>query len=213
MARSLDFLGTALKVVAGTSDASDLEMVKMSESRLIESNNSQVIINTQTQDKINKLTDSVNKIIKAKQNNIVDTSHLYDVLLARSRILITEIQNVMLTVKLAKANIIKPAIVNHDDLKSVLVDHPTQVPIISLLEASNIKVLQSDNIIHVLIAYPKIKITCKKVTTFPVSHQHTILTLQNNVIAECYNDVLAVTECVLTNFASFCKLAAHDSCT
>jgi len=29
MARSLDFLGTALKVVAGTSDASDLEMVKM----------------------------------------------------------------------------------------------------------------------------------------------------------------------------------------
>jgi len=46
MARSLDILGTALKVVAGTPDASDLEMLKMSESRLIESINRQVIINT-----------------------------------------------------------------------------------------------------------------------------------------------------------------------
>jgi len=45
-----------------------------------------------------------------------------------------------------------------------------EVPVISLLEASNIRVLQSDSIIHVLIAYPKIKTICKKVTIFPVSH-------------------------------------------
>jgi len=35
-------------------------------------------------------------MIKAKDNNIVDTSHLYDVLLARKRIFINEIQNAML---------------------------------------------------------------------------------------------------------------------
>jgi len=90
MARSLDFLGTALKVTL----------------------------------KCLKCPSPVNKIIKAKQNNIVVTSHLNDVILARNRILISEIQNVMLTVTLAKANIISPAIFNHDDLKSVLVDHP-----------------------------------------------------------------------------------------
>jgi len=163
MARSLDFLGTALKVIAGTPDAADFDMLKVSEARLIESNNRQAIINTQTQNKINELTEAVNKIIKAKQNNIVDTSHLYEVLLARNRILITEIQNVMLTVTLAKANIINPAIFNQNDLKSVFVDHPTEVPIISLLEASNIRVLKSDSIIHVLIAYPKIKTIFKKV--------------------------------------------------
>jgi len=86
----------------------------------------------------------------------------------------------MLTVTLAKANIISPAIFNHDDLKSVLVDHPTQVPFKSLLEASYIKVLQSDDIIQVLIAYPKIKITCKKVTIFSVSHLNTILSCRRN---------------------------------
>jgi len=113
----------------------------MSEACLIQSKNLQVIKNTQTQNKINELTETVNKIIKAERNNIVDTSHLYEVLLARNRILITEIQNVMLTVTLAKANIINPAIFNQNDFKSVFVDHPTEVPIISVLEASNIRVL------------------------------------------------------------------------
>jgi len=192
MARSLNFLGTALKVIAGTPDAADFDMLKMSEARLIESNNRQVIINTQTQNKINELTETVNKIIKAERNNIVDTSHLYEVLYARNRILITEIQNVMLTVTLAKANIINPAVFNQNDLKSVFVDHPTEVPIISLLEASNIRVLQSDSIIHVLIAYPKIKTICKEVTIFPVSHRHTILQLKENTVAECSSDVFAV---------------------
>ncbi|KPU81751.1 uncharacterized protein Dana_GF27280, partial [Drosophila ananassae] len=212
IARSLDFLGTALKVVAGTPDAADLEMLNMSESRLIESNNRQVVINTETQKQINKLTDAVNEIIKAKKNNLVDTPHLYEVLLARNRMLITEIQNLMLTVTLAKSNIINPAIFNHEDLKSVLVDHPTEVPVISLIEASNIKVLQSDNIIHVLIAYPKIKFNCKKVTVFPVSHQHTVLQLRDNVVAECNQGVLAITDCVSTMYGAFCKLATQDTC-
>jgi len=41
--------------------------------------------------------------------------------------LITEIQNLMLTVTHAKSTIINPTILNHDDLKSVLADHPTEV--------------------------------------------------------------------------------------
>jgi len=35
IARSLEFLGTALKVVTGTHDASDLERIKITESQLI----------------------------------------------------------------------------------------------------------------------------------------------------------------------------------
>jgi len=207
MARSLNFLGTVLKVIAGPPDAADFDMLKMSEARLIESNNRQVII--KTQNKFNELTEIVNKIIKAERNNIVDTSHLYEVFLARNRILITGIQNVMLTVTLAKANIINPAIFNQNDLMSVFVDHPTEVPIISLLEASNIRVLQSDSIIHVLIAYPKTKTICKKVTIFPVSHQYTILQLKENTVAEC-NSVQEYTEPKhLFSLRSFLGLASY----
>jgi len=52
MARSLDFLCSALKVVAGTPDAED------------------------------KLTDTVNKIVKEKRDGLVDSGHLFETLLA-----------------------------------------------------------------------------------------------------------------------------------
>lgn len=120
LVRSLDFLGSALKVVAGPPDAADFEIIRFSESQLIESNNTHVIINTETQNQINRLTDTVNKILAAKQQDAVDTPHLYETLLARNRMLISEIENLMLTITLAKSKIINPSILNHNDLKIIL---------------------------------------------------------------------------------------------
>lgn len=120
IARSLDFLGTALKVVAGTPDASDFLKIKMTEAQLVDSNSRQININSETQIQINKLTDTVNRIIKARNNDLVDTPHLYEALLARNRMLATEIQNLILTITLAKANIVNPTILNHADLSSLI---------------------------------------------------------------------------------------------
>ncbi|KQS71057.1 uncharacterized protein Dere_GG27277, partial [Drosophila erecta] len=160
IARSLDFLGTALKVVAGTPDASDFLKIRMTEAQLVDSNSSQININSETQKQINKLTDTINKIIKARSNDLVDTPHLYEALLARNRMLTTEVQNLILTVT------------DHADLKS-LIEQDT--PVVSL--ASKIRVLQSDNIIHILIAYPRVKVRCKKVLMYSVSHYQVILRL------------------------------------
>jgi len=63
MTRSLDPIGTALKVVAGTADDSNFAMLKMSES-----NNRQVFINTETQKHINKLTDTINNNVLVRTN-------------------------------------------------------------------------------------------------------------------------------------------------
>jgi len=54
IARSLDFLGSMLKVVAGTPDAGDLERVKFTEWYLTQSNNRQIKINTRIQSRINQ---------------------------------------------------------------------------------------------------------------------------------------------------------------
>lgn len=69
--RSLDFLGTVLKVVAGTPDATALQRIKITEVKLIESNNKQVEINTETPKKLNKLTETVNiyKIERASRHS------------------------------------------------------------------------------------------------------------------------------------------------
>jgi len=190
MARSLDFLGTALKVVEGTPDASDFLKIKITEAQLVESNSRQIIINSETQNQINRLTDTINKIINPRKNDLVDTPHLFEALLARNRMLFTEIQNLILTITLAKPKIVNPTILDHADLKS-LVEQDT--PIVSLLKASKIRVLQSANIIHILIAYPRFKSRCKNVAVYPVSHQHILLRLDDDTLAECKDDTFAVT--------------------
>lgn len=128
MARSLDFLGKALKVIAGTPDASDFSRVRLTESKLIDSNNRQIVINSETQKQINQLTFTVNEIIKARKADFVDSSHLYEALLARNRMITTEIQNLILTITLAKSGIVNPTIFNHNDLESLLHEHPQKSP-------------------------------------------------------------------------------------
>lgn len=53
MARSLDFLGTILKVVAETPDANDLEKITFKEQQLIDLNNKQIEHNTKVQKNLN----------------------------------------------------------------------------------------------------------------------------------------------------------------
>jgi len=73
-----------------------------------DSNSRQVVINTETQRHINLLTNTVNKI------------------------LISELQHCMLTITLAKNNIINPNIFNHNVLKSIFDEQLTEVPIVSI---------------------------------------------------------------------------------
>jgi hypothetical protein len=115
VARSLDFLGSILKVVAGTPDASDLQKSRVVEARLIDANNRQIEINTKIQSQINKLTATVNLILKAAKASQIDSGHLYETLLARNRMLMMELQNLMLAVTLAKMNIVSPNILDHAD--------------------------------------------------------------------------------------------------
>jgi len=129
--------------------------------------------------------------------------------LARNRMLTIEIQNLILTITLAKFGIVNPTILNHADLNSLV---KQDTPIVSLIEASKIRVLQSDDIIHILIAFPRAEARCKKITIYPVSHNHTILRLDENSLAECEKDTFAVTECTQTTHNSFCERARRESC-
>jgi len=83
----------------------------------VESNSRQIIINSDTQKHINRLTDTINKIINARKNDLVDTPHLFEAQLASNRMLFTEIQNLILTITLAKSNIVNPTILDDADLK------------------------------------------------------------------------------------------------
>lgn len=64
-----------------------------------------------------------------KETNLVDILHLYEALLARNRIMHTEIQNLILTITLAISNIVNPSILDHSDLKSLIEQN---TPIVSI---------------------------------------------------------------------------------
>lgn len=212
VARSIDFLGSILKVVAGTPDAGDLERTRFTEMQLINSNNRQIEINTRVQVQINKLTSTVNQILKVTQNSQIDTGHLYETLLARNRMLSMELQNLMLAVSLAKANIVSPNILDHADLKSIWLEEPTNTPIGDLMSVSSVKVLQSPNSLHFIIKFPKIKFSCRKITIYPVAHKNFILRMPDNVIADCDGGTHNLQSCTVSPGATLCRLATETSC-
>jgi hypothetical protein len=139
-ARSINFLGSALTVKAGTPDADDLLQTRLTEQELIRANNRQIEINSRTQEQINSLTSTVNQILNVKKREEIDTAHLYETLLTRNRILTLEIQNLMIAITLAKVNVVNPAIIDSDDLEAILSKSSAEVSVTQLFSAARVKV-------------------------------------------------------------------------
>jgi len=63
--------------------------------------------------------------------------------------LMMELQNLILAVTLEKMNIVSPNILDPVDLRSVCLEEPTNTPIGDLMSVSSVKVLQSNNTLHI----------------------------------------------------------------
>lgn len=211
-ARSINFLGSALKVIAGTPDADDLLQTRLTEQELIRANNRQIEINSRTQEQINSLTSTVNQILNVKKREEIDTAHLYETLLTRNRILTLEIQNLMIAITLAKVNVVNPAIIDSDDLEAILSKSSAEVSVTQLFSAARVKVLADDEVLSFVISFPRPKITCKKIVIFPVAHAGRVLHLTEDVVAECPNGVTAVSSCVRTPTTTFCRETLDRTC-
>uniref|UniRef100_A0A0A1XN32 Retrovirus-related Env polyprotein from transposon gypsy n=1 Tax=Zeugodacus cucurbitae TaxID=28588 RepID=A0A0A1XN32_ZEUCU len=173
----------------------------MTEAQLIESNNRQVVINTRTQEQINALTSTVNELLKEAKKEKIDTAHLFEILLNRNRIMITEIQNIMLAITLAKIKVVNPVIIDNEGLKSILVGPITDIAITELME-----------VIHFIIKYPRVKFLCRKVLIFPVVHNGVVLQINENTVVECKSGILAVNNCETTTTSTFCRLTTNTTC-
>jgi len=91
-------------------------------------------------------------------------------------------------------------------------EEPTDTPIKDILSVASVKIFQSDNILHFIIKFLKIKLACKKITTFPVAHNNVMLRLVDNIIAECNGEMYAIQNCSTTPGVTFCRLSAKTTC-
>lgn len=211
--RSLNILGTALKVVAGTPDFADFEALKFRQQEINESINRQAVINTRVQEKINNITESINIIMKSAKEKQIETGHLYENLLARNRMVISELEMLMLSITLAKIQIINPAMLDSEDLNQILKEHSTSITIADLMEVSSVTVLLDYKFIHFIIKYPDPSIVCKKVTLFPVQRNGTILHFAGyNNVADCEDKIVPIGNCTATLTATFCKELPFTTC-
>lgn len=209
-ARSLNILGTALKVVAGTPDFDDFEKLKLNQDQLIQSNNRQIEINTKIQIQISKLTDALNAILSNRKEQI-DTGNLFEVLLSRNRMIIIELQNLLLSIALAKINVVNTIILDREDFNGT--EHFTNISISELMQVSDIKVYQNNELLLFIIKFPNPELLCKKISVFPVPHSGKVIDLgDTNVVAECQKSSYTIDKCKPTVTSVFCNVRKNVTC-
>lgn len=116
--RSLDFLGTAWKWLAGSPDHEDLITITDKTNKVLKNNNKQTIINTIYENKINNITDTLNRIINDKIKNETYL-HITSLLQYQIQSLKTEIINIKYAIHWAKKNIINTLILNQKELDDI----------------------------------------------------------------------------------------------
>ncbi len=203
-------IGTALKVIAGTPDFNDWEEIKFNQEQLIRTEESQTELNIKFQTRLNELATAMNQISKTETDK---ETHLLEIILAKNRIVITDLENILMGLTLAKLNIVSPSILDETDIGEFRDRQPIDISLIELLEVSSISVFQNSEILHFLIKFPNPKIKCKKITIFPVQHNNKILNFDDgNLVAECRSRNINIGNCKTTVGATFCKELQNGTC-
>jgi len=138
-ARSINLIGTALKVIAGTPDFNDWEQIKFNQEQLINAEEGQSELSIKFQERLNTLTNSMNQIQKVDRE---EGTHLLEIILAKNRIVITDLENILMGLTLAKLNIVGPAILDSSDISEFKDKQPTNISLVEILEVSRISVFK-----------------------------------------------------------------------
>jgi len=212
-ARSINILGTALKYVAGTPDADDFSFIKSIQDRLADNNERQFQINSEFQNKINNITDMINKLVEVNKNSLSDNINFLELVLHRNRIVIAELNNVMYSISLAKLNIVNPALLNTNEINSVIFkENFDNVSVSDVLNVATVKAIQSENVLYFLVKYPKIKNVCNKISVFPVVRDEIIVNLETDTVAKCGHRIQPLQNCQKSAFSFFCEILYNATC-
>ena len=115
--RSINWIGTAWKWVAGTPYHHDMEIIESQMRRVLVNNNRQVIINSQFSDKINQIVKSFNELsnMKGKPNDKIP-----DNIILKLHFIDEELTNIAYAIHWAKNDIINPQLLSKDEMEAAL---------------------------------------------------------------------------------------------
>lgn len=171
--RSLNFIGSAWKWIAGNPDHDDFVILTGKTDQVLINNNKQVVINRLTLEKINELTRATNEIIKNVNYNDNIKEKLITKLKLKLDILKEEIVNIQYAIHWAKVGIVNSLILSSDEIN--IVKHIISkdiIPFVNIEQAfefAEIKIASNGNSLVYIISLPTTEnISCNKLLIRPI---------------------------------------------
>ncbi len=168
----------------------------------------QTELNIQFQERLKELAIAMNQIQKYETNK---ETHLLEIILAKNRIIITDLENILMGLTLAKLNSFSRWCRRKRIQRQTAIN--INISLVVILEVSSISVFQNFVILHFLIKFPNPKLVCKRITVYPVQRHNRILNFgSGNLVAECPTRNLNIGDCKTTVGAAFCKELKNGTC-
>lgn len=200
--RGINEIGKIWKWISGSPDHDDAVLIDNKLSELITSNNRQFVTNTEIFNAIKRLSESLHEIENDAQLRLARE---------RNKLIVIELQNIVQTIALAKTGTLNPAILNLEDIKEITQHEHGSMTITDLMDASEFKILQNEEVIVVFIKYPIIIKNCKLFETRAISQQDGKL-LIGKEIAKCEKEFLNVKNCKIELRYNFCQVYENETC-
>lgn len=195
--RSLDFIGSAWKWLAGSPDHGDYNILVDKINNVLKNNNDQVIINKMTTDRVNEIiniTNTISKFIKEDNNTKQD---LINKIKYKLETIKEELINIAYAIHWSKVNVINSYILSENEIRITekLLENE-KLPYINIneaLEFSNIKIAANNDCLIYIVSLPTTdKEICNKLEIRAVKHSLNINKIKFNSIAQCPKQIFGI---------------------
>ena len=209
--RSLNFIGTAWKWIAGNPDHEDFEIIKDKINNVLKNNNKQVIINQLHNDRINNLTDITNKILQTikKDDNFNDRIALS--IQYKLKLIKEELINIRYAIHWAKSGIISSMILTKSEVKlatDILENEklPYSTPE-EALDFAEVKIITSQFCLFYIVYIPLTTDEMfEKLLLKPIKRHHVINSITSNEILRNNENMFGIVkDCKSFNYLTICK--------
>lgn len=209
--RSLNFIGSAWKWLAGSPDHDDFQILKAHTHKILKNNEKQIIINNALAKRVNEISNITNNLIEiAKINQIPKNELILDVKY-KLDIIKEELLNIEYALLWAKNKIVNSFILSNTEIKIVKERFENnKIPFINLeeaLEFSDIRIASNKSILLYIITIPTTGTDiCKKILIKPIKYMKKAIKLPFENVLYCNDQIFGIKNyCNTYNELTICK--------
>lgn len=210
--RSLDFIGTGWKWIAGSPDHDDFTILRNKLNNVIENNNDQITINEEYSKRINMLTNVTNDIINTIKKDSTIEYQFNAILLFKIKLIKEELTNIIYAIELAKENIVNSNIMSKNEINIILDKMDKEIiPYTNIEQAikfADVKIASNLNNLLYIVNIPKTKKEIyEKIIVIPMKKNNGLVSKisYRNILRNKKNIYGIINKCKKIEEISICK--------